>query len=105
MRRCLTIVLLFAATLAAQATAPLDPVAMRGTRILAGGGKLPPEIFARFHELAGGAKAKRCPAVALESLHVGCVRDRGLGGALHVATLPGAWNPSPAWLGRGTVRR
>ncbi len=58
MRRCLTIVLLFAATLVAQTAAPLDPAAMRGTRILAGGGKLPPEIFARFHELAGGAKAK-----------------------------------------------
>lgn len=56
MRHLLAIVLLFAAGLAAQT--PGDPAAARGTCLLAGGGKLPPAIFARFLELAGGAHAK-----------------------------------------------
>jgi cyanophycinase len=58
MRRCLTFAFLFATTLAAQVAPPIDAATRRGTCLLAGGGKLPPEIFARFLALAGGAQAK-----------------------------------------------
>ncbi|MEO6593179.1 MAG: cyanophycinase [Planctomycetota bacterium] len=46
----------FATALPAQG-APVDPAGRPGTRILGGGGKLPDAIYARFVELAGGAKA------------------------------------------------
>ncbi|MBL8729644.1 MAG: cyanophycinase [Planctomycetes bacterium] len=57
MRHRLAIVLLSTVGLAAQSP-PAAPAAHPGTRLLAGGGRLPAEIFARFHELAGGAHAK-----------------------------------------------
>jgi len=52
------VALLLTTALVAQAPAPIDPTGVTGTRLLAGGGKLPPEIFARFLELAGGDRAK-----------------------------------------------
>ena len=49
---------MFVATAVAQSQiaqiAPIDPMGLRGTRILGGGGKLPIAIYERFLELAGG---------------------------------------------------
>lgn len=47
---------LFACSMAAQA--PVDPAGVRGTRMICGGGKLPPEIQQRFVDLAGGEQAR-----------------------------------------------
>ena len=47
--------LVFAVALRAQAP---DPDGLPGARLLGGGGKLPPEVYARFLELAGGAQAR-----------------------------------------------
>lgn len=51
------------AMLRAQDPAPaprpaIDPAGVSGTRMLCGGGSLPPELFARFAELAGGANGR-----------------------------------------------
>lgn len=46
------------ATAAAQSLmASIDPLGVPGTRLLAGGGKLPATVLARFFELAGGKQA------------------------------------------------
>lgn len=57
LRSCLG-VLSLTTLLLAQAPAASAPTAAPGTCMLAGGGKLPPEIFARFLALAGGPQAK-----------------------------------------------
>ncbi|HEX6811112.1 MAG TPA: cyanophycinase [Planctomycetota bacterium] len=49
---------LAAAILPAQSSPGIDPAGVPGARILAGGGKLPDAVFARFLELAGGDKAR-----------------------------------------------
>lgn len=57
LRSCLA-VLSLTTLLLAQTPAASAPTGTPGTRLLAGGGRLPPEIFARFLELAGGEHAK-----------------------------------------------
>lgn len=49
--------LAFAVLLPAQTPVP-PPTLLPGTRLLAGGGKLPPAVFARFLERAGGADGR-----------------------------------------------
>lgn len=46
---------LLAITMPAQG--PVDPTGVQGTRMICGGGKLPPEIQQRFIELSGGDEA------------------------------------------------
>lgn len=45
----------------------IDPAGLPGTRILAGGGKLPPEVYARFLQLAGGPERARIVLVPTAS--------------------------------------
>ncbi|GDY00966.1 hypothetical protein LBMAG49_02950 [Planctomycetota bacterium] len=44
--------------LAAAATSQIDPAGVLGTRLICGGGKLPPAVQQRFIELAGGTNAR-----------------------------------------------
>ncbi|MBL8755770.1 MAG: cyanophycinase [Planctomycetes bacterium] len=56
--RALGLFLVLPAILAAQA-APIDPLGLPGTRILGGGGKLPPSVYEHFLQLAGGKDKAR----------------------------------------------
>src|SRR5437870_592803 len=57
MRIRAALVLVAAAALAAQAPPVVDPAGVPGSRLIAGGGTLPPALRPRFVELAGGEHA------------------------------------------------